>query len=170
STFFSGSPNGSGYDAGYWLIFENTGGVGLNDGRPDHGDTFEFIWPQQEGNAAISLGSLSRTAAGVTAGTWTTFGLSIDPVSNSLMATVNGVTVYNGPIPTGGPTSGSVQVGFRENHVGNPSSVEGTWVDNIQIGSPWKAHGWIISRSDRRSTQCGTGRNCDECLPRHLNL
>ena len=43
--------------------------------------------------------------------------------------------VYSGPIPTGGPTSGSFQVGFRENHAGAPAANEGTWIDNVTINN-----------------------------------
>ena len=79
----------------------------------------------------------SKTLAEVSAtnGAWTTFRLSINPgaAGDQLRAEINGVAVYSGAIPTGGPTSGAFQVGFRENHSGLPASNEGTWIDNVTI-------------------------------------
>ena len=138
STFFSGTPTGSGYESGYWLIFENAAGVGLNDERPDHPGVFEFVHASNDNMDASPVTLLaSKTLAevGVTNGTWTNFRLSVNPAAagDRLLAEINGITVYSGPIPAGGPTSGSFQVGFRENHSGAPATNEGTWLDNVTI-------------------------------------
>jgi hypothetical protein len=79
------------------------------------------------------LGSATRASTGASAGAWTTFQLTVDPVGGTLTAKVNGTNVYNGPIPAGGPTSGAFQAGFRENHAGAPASTEGTWIDNLSF-------------------------------------
>jgi hypothetical protein len=82
------------------------------------------------------LGSATRAATGAPNGGWATFLLTVDPNRPSgdrLIAQINGVDVYRGNIPTGGPVSGAVQFGFRENHTGAPVSTEGTWVDNVRV-------------------------------------
>jgi hypothetical protein len=88
-----------------------------------------------DGTPVTLLGSKTLAEVGVTNGTWTTFRLSINPgaAGDQLRAEINGVAVYSGAIPTGGPTSGAFQVGFRENHTGLPVSTEGTWIDNVTI-------------------------------------
>ncbi len=136
SAFFSSSRAGNSYENGYMLIYENVAGVGLDDGRADHAGTIEFVHAShdnQDGNPVELLGS----AAAPVTGAWTTFQLIIDPSASpgsQLVATVGGVTIYSGAIPAGGPTSGAVTVGFRENHGGAPASNEGTWIDNLRIG------------------------------------
>lgn len=147
SNFFTANPAASGYESGYWLIFENAAGVGLNDGRPDHADTFEFVHATNDNMDATPvalLGSATRAATGAAAGAWTTFYLSVDPAGNNLTARINGVNVYNGAIPAGGPTSGAFQVGFRENHAGAPAAVEGTWIDNLTITTGPARVGFIL--------------------------
>ncbi|AXA37446.1 spore peptidoglycan hydrolase (N-acetylglucosaminidase) [Candidatus Sumerlaea chitinivorans] len=140
SRFFpTASPGVSSYENGYWLIFENASGVGLNDGRPDHPGTFEFVQAVNDGNHAsptVFLGSKTLAQVGVTGGTWTTFRLAIDPngsSGNQLIAQINNVDVYRGPIPAEGRTKGAFQIGFRENHTGAPAANEGTWIDNVTI-------------------------------------
>lgn len=150
STFFSNIPAASGYDSGYWLIYENSAGVGLNDGRPDHPGVFEFVHATNDGvSPAITtlLGSKSLAQAGLTAGKWTSFRLWIQPsapAAEQLLAQINGVDVYRGPIPASGPTSGAFQAGFRENHTGVPATMEGTWIDSIQISNNFSTVGdWL---------------------------
>jgi hypothetical protein len=139
STFFTSSPDASGYETGYWIIYENVAGVGMNDGRPDHAAVFEFVWATNDRMDSVPvsfLGSATRAATGAPNGGWATFLLTVDPNRPSgdrLIAQINGVDVYRGNIPTGGPVSGAVQFGFRENHTGAPVSTEGTWVDNVRV-------------------------------------
>ena len=142
SNFFTNTPDASGYESGYWIIYENAAGVGLNDGRPDHGGTFEFVWAsndRMDGSPVTLLGSATRAATGAPNGGWTTFLLTVDPnraAGDRLIARINNVDVFRGDIPTGGPNSGAFTLGFRENHTGAPASTEGTWVDNIKISMP----------------------------------
>jgi hypothetical protein len=134
SVFFSDTPAANGYESGYWLIYENVSGVGLNDGRPDHPGVFEFVYASNDnmdGNPVTLLSSKTLAEAGVTAGTWNTFRLLSDRNGGRLMAMINGVEIYQGSIPFGGPVSGAFQVGFRENHAGVPAANEGTWIDNL---------------------------------------
>lgn len=139
SAFFSDGRAGNSYENGYWLIYENAAGVGLDNGRPDHPGTFEFVHAthdNMDGKPVELLGSATRASTGATEGTWTTFELAIDPneaPGAQLAARINGADVYTGSIPADGPTQGAFQVGFRENHAGSPASNEGTWVDNISI-------------------------------------
>ena len=92
-----------------------------------------------DGNHAsptVFLGSKTLAQVGVTGGTWTTFRLAIDPngsSGNQLIAQINNVDVYRGPIPAEGRTKGAFQIGFRENHTGAPAANEGTWIDNVTI-------------------------------------
>jgi len=153
SRFFTNagtSADQSGYESGYWLIFENKSGVVLNDGRSDHPDIFEFVYAtndNMDGQKVSFLGSATRAATEASAGFWTTFDLKINPVAvpgNRLIAKINNYTIYQGDIPTGGPISGAFQVGFRENHSGAPASNEGTWIDNIQIGSATAVNNWLL--------------------------
>ncbi|MCX7918783.1 MAG: glycosyl hydrolase family 18 protein [bacterium] len=140
STFFTSDTydDYSGYETGYWLIYENRNGVGLNDGRPDHPGIFEFVYATNDNmdtEKVVLLGSLSRASTGAPDGGWTTFALSINPASNQLIAKINNISIYTGAIPAGGPISGAFQIGFRENHAGNPTSSEGTWIDNVTISA-----------------------------------
>jgi hypothetical protein len=136
--FFSGANiDDASYENGYWLIYENAGGIGLNDGRPDHAGTFEFVHASNDNmdaNRVDLLDSATTGTVGITPGAWTTFRLSINPPANpseQLLAEINGVEIYRGVIPAGGPTVGAFAVGFRENHSGAPAANEGTWIDNI---------------------------------------
>lgn len=140
SRFFpSASPGNSSYENGYWLIYENAAGVGLNDGQADHPGVFQFVQAVNDGlhsSPTVLLGSKTLAQLGVTAGTWASFRLVIEPAAsaaNQLIALVNNVEVYRGAIPEEGRTSGAVQFGFRENHTGAPAANEGTWVDNLVI-------------------------------------
>jgi len=139
STFFSASPASTGYEDGYWLIYEN-GINGLADGRPDHHGQFEFVHATNDNMDAIISAPLGpkKTLANTqtSAGTWTTFHLRLDPlaaVGQQLVAQINNVDVYRGPIPAGGPTKGAFMVGFRE-ATGIPVAAnEGTFIDNLTI-------------------------------------
>jgi len=139
STFFTNTPGPSGYESGYMLIYENAAGVGLNNGRPDHAGTFEFVHAthdHMDSTPVALLGSATRVATGAAAGAWTTFELTVDPtaaVGQQLIARINGYTIFSGAIPSGGPTSGAFQVGFRENHSGGPAANEGTWIDDLSL-------------------------------------
>lgn len=142
SNFFATTVDASGYDSGYWLIFENASGAALNDGRDDHPGVFEFVWATNDRMDAAPvtlLSSKSRAALGLPDGGWTTFMLTVDPTraaGDRLIARINNVDVFRGDIPAGGPTSGAFMVGFRENHTDVPATNEGTWVDNIEISVP----------------------------------
>lgn len=139
STFFSFFPNGNGYENGYWLIYQNTGSVEINNGLGNHAEEFKFVKAQNNNMQpaqVVELGSATRATTGAPNGGWTTFRLLIDPTEDSLVAEINGATVYDDVIPAGGRTSGAVQVGHRETHGTGTSGVEGAWVDNIQISSP----------------------------------
>src|SRR5205085_1374039 len=54
---------------------------------------------------------------------------------DQLIAQVNGVDIYHGAIPAGGPKCGAVMVGYREATGGTFAATDGTWVDNVVIGS-----------------------------------
>ncbi len=99
---------------------------------------------------ATILGAQTLAALQAQEGAWTTFSLSIDPEAppqEQIKVIINWYGVYYGPIPDGGPISGVVQIGFRENHTGAPAVSEGTWIDNLAIrsngpesaGSSWTA-------------------------------
>lgn len=140
SRFFpTASPGTSSYENGYWLIYENVAGVGLNDGQPDHPGTVQFVQALNDGlhtAPTVLLGAKTLAQLGVTAGTWVKFRLVVEPSAapaNQLIASINDVEVYRGQIPTEGRTSGAVQFGFRENHTGAPATNEGTWIDNLVI-------------------------------------
>lgn len=132
----------TGYESGYWLIYENKAGVGLNDGLADHGGTFQFVWATNDNmhnSMTTLLGSNTRVATGAPDGGWAKFRLSIDPhgvAYPQLVIQINNVDIYRGALPSGGPTSGAIQFGFRENHSGNTLASEGTWVDNLRIDAP----------------------------------
>jgi len=139
STFFSASPASTGYEDGYWLIYEN-GTNGLADGRPDHHGQFEFVHATNDNMDSIISAPLGtkKTLANtqISAGTWTTFHLRLDPlaaVGQQLVAQINNIDVYRGPIPAGGPTKGAFTVGFREGQGGAVAAVEGTFIDNLTI-------------------------------------
>lgn len=139
STFFSGVTDSGAYEDGYWLIYENVAGVGLNDGRPDHAGVFEFVHAtndNMDANPVDLLASVPRTATGAPDGGWTTFSLTVNPPlsGQQLIIQINGADIYRGNLPAGGPISGAFQVGFRENHSGTPVANEGTWIDNVDIG------------------------------------
>lgn len=135
SRFFTSTlQDRSAYESGYWLIYENQPGVGLADGRADHPGVFELVHAthdNQDGEPVAFLGAATLAETGAFEGTWTTFELALE--SGELRALINGVDVWRGPAPAGGPTSGAVQIGFRENHAGPPGPAEGTWVDGLQI-------------------------------------
>lgn len=144
STFFTADAflTNSGYEDGYWLIYENAAGAGLNDGQADHPGVWNFIHVTNDGadsTKSTLLASATNATLGVTPGQWTTFRFIVDPpaVSAKLVAQVNSTNVYSGAIPAGGPVNGAFAAGFRENHAGGPAAAEGTWIDNIQfVGSP----------------------------------
>jgi spore germination protein YaaH len=137
--FPASSPGASSYENGYWLIYENASGVGLNDGQADHPGVVQLVQAVNDGlhsAPTVLLGSKTLAALGVTAGKWVPFRLVIEPsasAGNQLIASLNNVEVYRGSIPSEGRTSGAVQMGFRENHTGAPAANEGTWVDNVTI-------------------------------------
>ena len=140
STFFTNFPNASGYEYGYWLIYENRPGVGLNNGRPDHPEAFEFVHAHNDNEhpspATLLGGTVPLAATGASAGSWVEFELAVNPAAEpdaQLIARIDGTDIHSGPIPEGGPTSGAFQAGFRENHPGGPADNEGTWVDAIRI-------------------------------------
>lgn len=139
STFFTNFPDSSGYETGYWLIYENASGIGLNNGRPDHPGTFEFVHATHDNyvddEPVAFLGSATRASTGAPEGDWVNFEMFIDPAEDLLVAQINGSDIYRGPIPTGGPISGAFQMGYRENHTGAPTATEGTWIDDVEIAS-----------------------------------
>ena len=89
-----------------------------------------------DGRPVDLLASLPNFILGVTEGQWAafTFKLASGPGQGAeLTVTINGVDLYQGPLPEGGPRSGAFQVGFRENHSGAPGPGEGTWVDTLSF-------------------------------------
>lgn len=151
NSFFSGTTASGAYEDGYWLIFENVAGVGLNNGRADHAGVFEFVCAHNDNTRSTPvtlLGSKSLAETGAAGGAWTTFKMCIYPnaaAGEQLCVEVNGTRIYQGALPTGGPTKGAFQVGFRENHSGSPSAVEGTWIDNLRINDvPSMVSGWEL--------------------------
>jgi spore germination protein YaaH len=146
SAFFTASRSGYSYEDGYWLIYENVSGVNLDDGRPNHPGTFEFVMASHDnmdGFPVELLASKTLTDLGISAGTWTMFDMTIQPgaivPSNRLIIRLNSTSVYQGDIPSKGRTAGAVVVGFRENHAGAPAANEGTWIDNLTIDYPSSA-------------------------------
>ncbi|MEO8377533.1 MAG: hypothetical protein ABI579_07665, partial [Candidatus Sumerlaeota bacterium] len=147
SRFFTAVGNNlriSGYESGYWITFENKSGLGLNDGQADHAGVFHFIHATNNGmgeTRTTLLGSKTLSNAGLsgyTTGGWTDFLLYINPNTASgdqLIATINGVEIYHGAIPSGGPTKGSFMTGYREATGGTFASTDGTWIDNVVIAS-----------------------------------
>lgn len=137
SDFFG--PASEGFESGYWLIWENNPGVGLADGRPDHPAAFELVHATHDGrdeDPVDLMAVASDLILGVTPGTWTDFSFHLAPEGApgpELEVRVNDRLVYAGALPEGGPRSGAVQVGFRENHPGGPLAREGAWVDGLRI-------------------------------------
>ncbi|MGK0481019.1 MAG: hypothetical protein ACJAQ3_000990 [Planctomycetota bacterium] len=129
----------SGYENGYWLVYENRPGVNLNDGRIDHGLTWELVHAshdQGDGAPVEVLASLPNFLLGITEGQWTPFRFTVNPYEpqgDQLIVVLNQQEIYRGPFPEGGPRSGAFQVGFRENHAGSPAAAEGTWIDNLEF-------------------------------------
>ncbi|MFB3896295.1 MAG: glycosyl hydrolase family 18 protein [bacterium] len=141
----------SGYESGYWLVYENRSGVGLYNGRADHPGTFEFVYAHNDNMDTTKvklLGSATRTALGISDGGWATFTLSINPAANQVVAQLNNLDIYRGTIPAGGPVSGAFQVAFRENHTGAPTAEEGTWIDNLTFNPYLNNHGDFTASSD----------------------
>ena len=143
SNFFTSTKtalDNSGYESGYWLIYENRAGVNLNDGLTDHATTFKFVYAHNDNvdtTMVTLLASVNISSTGVaTSGAWSSFNFTINPGSNLLEARINNVVIYSGAIPAGGPISGGFQVGFRENHTGAPGAKEGTWIDNLVFSAP----------------------------------
>jgi hypothetical protein len=131
-------PDSSGYEDGYWLIYEN-GTVNLNDGQPNHHNQFQFVMASndnQDGELTRALGTNKNLAQlGVTAGSWADFRLTLNstaPAGDQLVAQINGADVYRGPIPENGRTRGAFVVGHREAG-GGVSATEGTWIDDLLI-------------------------------------
>ena len=139
STFFTNSPDTSGYESGVWLVRENRGGVGLADGRPDHPGVWELVVATHDNGDAAPvdlLASASDGALGVAPGSWAAVEFVLRPEGSAgpdLEVRVNGATLYAGALPPGTPRRGALQVGFRENHPGGPSVVEGAWVDGVEL-------------------------------------
>jgi spore germination protein YaaH len=139
SNFFSSSPANAGYESGYWLVYENTNGASMNDDQPDHGQQFQFVMAQNTNlttDKTLALGAnKSLSDIGISSlasvGKWVPFKLSISPSHGLVQAQVNGVDVYNNSIPSGGPTSGAVQIGYRG--FSSITSVMGTFVDTLEI-------------------------------------
>lgn len=155
SDFFNSAPADSGYDSGFWLIYENAAGVGLADGQADHPGVVQFVYATndgQDGSPSMLLASKTLAELGVSAGQWTTFRLAVNPnaTGDKLVAELNGMAIYSGPIPAGAPPTGAFQVGFRENHDGAPGGTEGTWIDNIAISpfasAPMQISGTVLCK------------------------
>lgn len=145
SNFFSSSPANAGYENGYWLVYESNASAALTDGQSVHSQQFMFEMANNDNQQSTQTLALSsaKTLANVglgsigSTGLWTTFQMCIVPSQNRLIARINNSDVYNGTIPSGGPTTGAFQVGFRE-FTGTTVSnaAEGTWLDNIAIAAP----------------------------------
>lgn len=140
SNFFSSTAAArSGYESGYWLIYENRAGVQLDDGRADHPGVWELVHAthdNMDGAPVTLLASVTNQDVGVLQGKWIAFELALVPDLQSvgkLVVTLNGREVFHGDLPVGGPQRGAFQVGFRENHAGLPSASEGTWVDGLRF-------------------------------------
>jgi hypothetical protein len=140
STYFSNITDNAAYENGYWLKYENRAGVSVLDGRADHPGVWEFVHAShdnQDGDFVDFLGSATNAAlGGATPGTWVPFRLTINPSGASgqqILAKINGIDVYRGDIPDGGPTSGAVGFGYRE--TGTITATTGTWVDSVVINT-----------------------------------
>lgn len=142
SAFFSASPGNSGYESGYWLVYESNASAALNDGQAVHSQQFLLEMANNDNmqsTRTLALGT-AKTLAQVgiasvpAAGVWATFRLECNTGTNKLRAQINGNDVYNGTIPSGGPTRGAFQVGYREfTSPTSVTSVMGAWLDNINI-------------------------------------
>ncbi len=141
STFFSDSPASSAYESGFWLIYQNRGGVGLGSGRSDHPGVWELVHAthdNMDGERTEALASRPAVLLGTTPGQWTRFEwtvLPFGPGPPTLVLLVGGQELYRGPVPEGARLSGAVQVGFRENHPGPPAAREGVWIDGLRVRS-----------------------------------
>lgn len=138
STFFHPAPEASGYENGYWLIYENKP-VNLANGQPNHPGSFQFVMAShdnRDSRPTTALGTLKPLASvGATAGSWVTFRLRVDPTAaagEQLLAQINGTDIYRGVIPDGGRQRGAFMTGFREIS-GGIGAREGTWIDNLKI-------------------------------------
>jgi hypothetical protein len=127
----------TGYESGYWLVYENRPGVGLSDGRADHPGVWELVHASHDnvdGEPVRLLAAELGTTLGVTPGQWVDFSFTVAPFgAEELVVRLNGYDVYRGPLPEDGPRSGAFLAGFRENHAGPPTVGEGTWVDGLSI-------------------------------------
>ncbi|MEZ6014261.1 MAG: glycoside hydrolase family 18 protein [Planctomycetota bacterium] len=139
STFFTAAPAASGYESGYWLIYENRAGVQLADGRVDHPGAWELVHAthdNMDGAPVTLLATLGNTALRVVPGKWSRFEFDLVPNDAGgckLEVRLNGEVLFSGALPAGSPVQGAFQVGFRENHAGGPTASEGTWVDGVRI-------------------------------------
>ncbi len=153
STFFSAFPAGSGFDSGYWLVYENRSGVAIADGQPDHPGVWHFLHATNDGRTAMISSLLAQSTnatLAVTPGQWAEFHLSINRFASpgdQLVASINNIEIYRGPFPTDGPTSGAFAVGFRETNGGTETNDEGTWVDGLEFtatGTPSVVAQWEL--------------------------
>lgn len=139
SDFFGPDPANSGYESGIWLTWQNNPGVGLTSGRFDHPGAFELVHATHDArddDPVDVLAVASDLALGVSGGTWVDVEIVVRPEGVSgpdLEVRVNGRDVHVGPLPEGVRRTGALQVGFRENHAGAPSSREGAWVDGLRF-------------------------------------
>jgi hypothetical protein len=136
TTFFEATPSDTGYENGYWLLYQNTAAAAINNGLGAHNGVFKFVSASNDNmddEIVSELASVAIGSTGATAGAWTTFLLEIDPDGNSLRAEIGGTTVYTGTIPEGGRISGAFVAGHRENHTGGTAANEGTWLDDVLI-------------------------------------
>jgi len=144
SNFFSSvGANSSGYESGYWLIYENAAGVGLADGRADHPGRWELVFAShdnQDGQRVRLITAIDDLQAGVVPGSWTDFSMAVDPGAPNgliLRVTLGSSMIYADYPGDESDRRGSVQVGFRENHSGPPAAREGTWLDHLRV-APWQ--------------------------------
>ncbi len=112
--------------------------VGLADGRPNHPGVWELVHASHDnadGDPVQLLASASNATLGVTPGQWTEFSFTVlsDARGDELVVRVGGQDVYRGRLPENGPRSGAFQVGFRENHAGQPGAAEGAWLDGLVL-------------------------------------
>jgi len=148
SNFFANAPAASGYESGYWLLFQNNATVALPaTGLVNHAQTFKFVHAthdNQDGAPVQELGSLTAAAASITPDSWVPFEFSIDPSGNQLTARINGADVYTGAIPAGGPLTGAIQFGHRETDTGNNTAADGTWIDQLVIAPNGSPAFWML--------------------------
>ncbi len=137
SSFFADTPDSTGYDNGYWLVYEN-GVINLADGQPSHPQQFQLIAASNDNqDSLISIGTGTKSLAEVSAvaNSWVNFRMQVDPAAvagQQIIMQINDVDVYRGSIPAGAPVTGAVMVGHREAG-GGVQAMEGTWVDNLLI-------------------------------------